>query len=1114
MQKQRIHHLLLLLALVFGSGAAAHPRAGPQANGVLVTHPLHLLQCKSFKQVGLVEVVSNTERQIHYNYFPDDAPSVFDRGQLMSMIANGITLREYSKYDKFGNACKVIEHNYAVDHGERYPENTEIGTVVLSRQYVSSGAGAGQLEFENTSLSASEKNESWKISYTYDGFGRRKTMDFTKGTLSQTLNYAYEGHFLKSITLPNGKILPFHIASLKYATPVFDGWPSVTASVNSLPNSLYASNEATSVPCYCAAPIDPPTAAKEAAFGLIKEFDGTSITYDSLGRISKCEGKIQAEIPRDSYGRPKGKVTLNGITMNFEADPKNPEILRINAPAGSLDPIRHLDLTYNFGMNETSSWDVSKGFGFRQGNQARSPAAFNLLNAPAGSDSDGIELVDAQGEVFSWDLSIPNGEYDLQALIGRNDRPKDAHDKAAVLLANDKPLFLGITDKLSTVRARVTVAEGKLTLQAGPGSGSLPLRQIRLTACAKRYAEVRFASPSVPDDPCIIGQGDEEFSAKTLVGWHDAQHKNWKIAVPQGFQGYVRAICRQEIGEKEIHKHQIKIGQRVLVAGNTDAKNPVLISSWMPLHLEHIEGHPNQTLSLDIAPGTRIDKLELVSSLLQMMPESSVANAKTPAPFPIFRSEILEPRVAPGAPANCVDAPARAIPMAYYTEKTSTMDGAIKEDKEGYLYNYDVFGRLVRYYTNYDDYIHHNYTFLYDPIGRCVGTIGKLPMSPHAQSHAYDGMDIIAEMNYTTGELQEYHVYDFNGQPLCSQLSYDNRWVIYKAGAANRDEFSTMAMCDIDTGAVLGTNALQIDVLDSNNPFSYTSSGESIPFGFAGRFRDISGLHFNRGLGPRPINLGLGSANNVPTYVAVGVGVFVIAGAILAPEVVIPLLLSQPVVWGGVAYSAYAIGKQVYDVHNGDQDRIHYGTMALDAVGLIPLAGVVAKSVRAGWMGAQGTRAGVANDAMAGLTDAELAAGRAKINSHISHKESLKFEQQDFAASYKIKIPEMNTYLKYRIHGDTMFVEMIDVTENLRRQGISNKLFTLALKRFPNTNRIEGVAEHVNKKFLKETGLESTPFVQALSKHGFKFTQERIYKGHYLIQEGYAPDDILMIGVR
>ena len=167
-----------------------------------------------------------------------------------------------------------------------------------------------------------------------------------------------------------------------------------------------------------------------------------------------------------------------------------------------------------------------------------------------------------------------------------------------------------------------------------------------------------------------------------------------------------------------------------------------------------------------------------------------------------------------------------------------------------------------------------------------------------------------------------------------------------------------MAMCDMDTGAVLGNNALQIDVLDSNNPFSYTSSGESLPFGFAGRFRDISGLHFNRGLGPRPINLGLGSANNVPTYVAVGVGVFVIAGAILAPEVVIPLLLSQPVVWGGVAYSAYAIGKQVYDVHNGDQDRIHYGTMALDAVGLIPLAGVVAKSVRAGWMGTRATGAG------------------------------------------------------------------------------------------------------------------------------------------------------------
>ena len=56
MQKRLIHHLLLLMALIFGSGAAAPPLAEPQANGVLVTHPLHLLQCEFFEQVGLVEV--------------------------------------------------------------------------------------------------------------------------------------------------------------------------------------------------------------------------------------------------------------------------------------------------------------------------------------------------------------------------------------------------------------------------------------------------------------------------------------------------------------------------------------------------------------------------------------------------------------------------------------------------------------------------------------------------------------------------------------------------------------------------------------------------------------------------------------------------------------------------------------------------------------------------------------------------------------------------------------------------------------------------------------------------------------------------------------------------
>ena len=56
MQKRLIHHLLLLMALIFGSGAAAPPLAEPQANGVLVTHSLHHLQRESFEQVGLVEV--------------------------------------------------------------------------------------------------------------------------------------------------------------------------------------------------------------------------------------------------------------------------------------------------------------------------------------------------------------------------------------------------------------------------------------------------------------------------------------------------------------------------------------------------------------------------------------------------------------------------------------------------------------------------------------------------------------------------------------------------------------------------------------------------------------------------------------------------------------------------------------------------------------------------------------------------------------------------------------------------------------------------------------------------------------------------------------------------
>jgi len=56
MQKQRIHHLLLLLALVFGLGATACPVADQKPGEVLQEPLLHLAHQETFEQVGLVEV--------------------------------------------------------------------------------------------------------------------------------------------------------------------------------------------------------------------------------------------------------------------------------------------------------------------------------------------------------------------------------------------------------------------------------------------------------------------------------------------------------------------------------------------------------------------------------------------------------------------------------------------------------------------------------------------------------------------------------------------------------------------------------------------------------------------------------------------------------------------------------------------------------------------------------------------------------------------------------------------------------------------------------------------------------------------------------------------------
>ena len=56
MQKQRIHHLLLLLALVFGLGATACPVADQKPGEVLQEPLLHIAHQEPFEQVGLVEV--------------------------------------------------------------------------------------------------------------------------------------------------------------------------------------------------------------------------------------------------------------------------------------------------------------------------------------------------------------------------------------------------------------------------------------------------------------------------------------------------------------------------------------------------------------------------------------------------------------------------------------------------------------------------------------------------------------------------------------------------------------------------------------------------------------------------------------------------------------------------------------------------------------------------------------------------------------------------------------------------------------------------------------------------------------------------------------------------
>jgi hypothetical protein len=69
MQKHLLHHLILLLTLIFGSGAAAwaaHTTAivAPSAEAPM-TESLHLFDHKSFEQVGDVYVEASSTELLH-----------------------------------------------------------------------------------------------------------------------------------------------------------------------------------------------------------------------------------------------------------------------------------------------------------------------------------------------------------------------------------------------------------------------------------------------------------------------------------------------------------------------------------------------------------------------------------------------------------------------------------------------------------------------------------------------------------------------------------------------------------------------------------------------------------------------------------------------------------------------------------------------------------------------------------------------------------------------------------------------------------------------------------------------------------------------------------------
>jgi hypothetical protein len=57
MQKRLIHHLLLVLALIFGPAAAASPAAAPQATDLAAIKSSHLIHLKSIEQVRLAGIV-------------------------------------------------------------------------------------------------------------------------------------------------------------------------------------------------------------------------------------------------------------------------------------------------------------------------------------------------------------------------------------------------------------------------------------------------------------------------------------------------------------------------------------------------------------------------------------------------------------------------------------------------------------------------------------------------------------------------------------------------------------------------------------------------------------------------------------------------------------------------------------------------------------------------------------------------------------------------------------------------------------------------------------------------------------------------------------------------